>query len=43
MTAMAASVVLFQAAAVRHVPAMAGALPGLAVVVFAHRLYREPS
>jgi hypothetical protein len=43
MTAMAASVVLFQAAAVRHVPAMAGALPWLAVVVFAHRLYRDPS
>jgi hypothetical protein len=42
-TAAATNIALFQAAAVRHVPAMTGALPWLAVVVFAHRLYRVPS
>ena len=39
----ATNVGLFQAAAVRLVPAMTGALPWLAVVVFAVRLYRVPS
>jgi hypothetical protein len=41
--AVAINVALFQAAAVRHVPAMTGALPWLAVILFAHRLYRVPS
>jgi hypothetical protein len=46
LTAAAAAVtnvVLFQAAAVRHVPALMGALPWLVVVLFAHRLYRAPA
>lgn len=43
MTAAAMNVVLFQAAAVRHVPAMVGALPWLGVVLLAYWRYREAS
>jgi hypothetical protein len=42
LTAIAANVVLFQAAALRLVPAMTGALPWLVVVGFAGWGYREP-